>query len=217
MPRLFRKIQDGIDIAAIVGEIDARPDIWSIDFQRQQAIAVQRETEAVLVFAHSGSETFKEARQREPLRYHGVPSAAAEDLPRTRKFVERLARQAHGRPGRAALVKLRPHGRVYPHIDRGLYYQFRDRYHLVLKSPAGSRLRAESDEVRMREGELWWFDNRVPHEAFNDADADRIHLIIDVLSPGSIGRFPSRNARQPRATLGALRRRLWARGNKSRE
>ena len=217
MPRLFRKIQAGVDVSAIVGEIDARPDIWSIDFQRQQAIAVQRETEAVLVFAHAGSGTFKEARQRHPLRYYGVPCAAAEHLPRTRDFVEGLARRAHGRPGRAALVKLRPHGRVYPHIDRGMYYQFRDRYHLILKSPAGSRLRAESDEVKMHEGELWWFDNRVPHEAFNDADADRIHLIIDVLSPGSIGRFVSRNALRPRTTLGALSRRLRARVGKSRD
>ena len=33
----------------------------------------------------------------------------------------------------------------------------------------------------MREGELWWFDNRAVHEAFNDGDEDRIHLIFDLL------------------------------------
>ena len=33
----------------------------------------------------------------------------------------------------------------------------------------------------MREGELWWFDNKQVHEAFNDAQAERIHLIFDLL------------------------------------
>lgn len=35
----------------------------------------------------------------------------------------------------------------------------------------------------MRSGELWWFDNDQLHEARNDADDDRIHLIFDLL-PG---------------------------------
>ena len=33
----------------------------------------------------------------------------------------------------------------------------------------------------MREGELWWFDNNALHEAHNDGDEDRIHLIFDLL------------------------------------
>ena len=33
----------------------------------------------------------------------------------------------------------------------------------------------------MQEGELWWFDNDQMHEAFNDGDEDRIHIIFDLL------------------------------------
>ena len=33
----------------------------------------------------------------------------------------------------------------------------------------------------MKEGELWWFDNDRMHEAFNDGDQDRIHMIFDLL------------------------------------
>jgi aspartyl/asparaginyl beta-hydroxylase (cupin superfamily) len=32
----------------------------------------------------------------------------------------------------------------------------------------------------MREGELWWFDNKQEHEARNDSEYDRIHLIFDL-------------------------------------
>ena len=36
----------------------------------------------------------------------------------------------------------------------------------------------------MHEGELWWFDNNEVHEAHNDGDLDRIHIIFDLLPRG---------------------------------
>ncbi|MFN2328570.1 MAG: aspartyl/asparaginyl beta-hydroxylase domain-containing protein [Chromatocurvus sp.] len=44
-------------------------------------------------------------------------------------------------------------------------------------------MRAGDEEVRMQEGELWWFDNRQIHEAYNDGDENRVHLIFDLLPP----------------------------------
>ncbi len=41
----------------------------------------------------------------------------------------------------------------------------------------------------MKEGEVWWFDNQVSHEAINYSDEDRVHVIFDVLSPRSLGYF----------------------------
>ena len=40
------------------------------------------------------------------------------------------------------------------------------------------------EEVGMRQGELWWFDNKKPHESFNRSDEERIHLIFDLLPSG---------------------------------
>ena len=42
-------------------------------------------------------------------------------------------------------------------------------------------MKAGDEEIRMREGELWWFDNDQMHEAVNDGDEDRIHIIFDLL------------------------------------
>lgn len=208
MPRAFRRIAEGIDVAPLLEELAGRADAWSADGRRQSDVAVQRETESVPLFWHTGPESFREARQRHPVRYVGRPTAIAGALPRTAAFVRALARRAHGVPGRAVLVRLRPHGRVYEHVDRGLYYQLRSRYHLVLASRDGSPLRAGGEQVRMQEGELWWFDNRQPHEAWNDADAPRIHLIVDVLGPGSVLAFGGRLLRSPGVTLRKLGRRL---------
>jgi hypothetical protein len=69
----------------------------------------------------------------------------------------------------------------------------RNRYHLVLKSTHGSWMKAADEVNRMGEGELWWFDNDQPHEAFNDGEEDRIHMIFDLLPKARIAEaFPYR-------------------------
>jgi len=208
MTRRFRRLESGIDPAPFLDELGRHPDVWSADAHRQTTVAVQRETEAVMICGHDPGLSFREARTRHPVRYVGRPTEAAAKLPASLAFVRDLASRQRGLPGRAVVVRLRPRGRVYEHRDRGLYYQLRSRYHLVLRSRAGSRLRAGPEEVRMREGELWWFDNRLPHEAWNDSDEDRIHLIVDVLSPASVAALPLRMLRSPGSTLQVLGRRL---------
>jgi len=52
---------------------------------------------------------------------------------------------------------------------------------LVLQSEAGSLLASGDERIRMKEGELWWFNNKEPHEAFNHSAQPRIHMIFDVL------------------------------------
>jgi hypothetical protein len=75
----------------------------------------------------------------------------------------------------------------YPHFDRGLYYLIRDRYHAVIKSPAGSRFQCGDQISTWHTGQVWWFNNHLVHQAFNDGSDERIHVIFDVL--------PKRNER----------------------
>ena len=82
---------------------------------------------------------------------------------------------------RATIVRLKPKSQVSRHIDVGSYYLIRDRFHLVLHSSAGSVLMSGGEQVRMQEGELWWFDNKQYHEAYNESDEWRIHYIFDLL------------------------------------
>ncbi|WP_374470950.1 aspartyl/asparaginyl beta-hydroxylase domain-containing protein [Phenylobacterium sp.] len=52
---------------------------------------------------------------------------------------------------------------------------------LVLPGPARFRVGAETREWKL--GEAWVFDDTIEHEAWNDADALRVILIIDVWNP----------------------------------
>lgn len=107
-------------------------------------------------------------------------------FPNLTAFLEQFAKEVDGTLARVTIVSLKPGSQVYRHIDGGTYYEKRDRYHLVLQSPSGSRMVSGDEESVWEKGELWWFDNKAMHEAFNPSDgAERIHVIFDVL-PNSV-------------------------------
>ena len=102
------------------------------------------------------------------------------EFPMLTAWIEQFAEERGGVLGRIVITNLAPHKQVYRHADRGLYFAARDRYHLVLKSEGGI-MRIAGQSALMRQGELWWIQNKASHEAFNNSDRGRIHLIIDIL------------------------------------
>lgn len=209
----FKLVGVGIDVTPYLEEISANSKLWSMDTSRQDHIVKQRETQAMTLRSHAPQAIEdSKARATMPVRYRGLPSEMSSYFPLASRYVDDLTHSMQGAMGRAVIVRLKPTGTIYPHTDDGLYWLLRDRYHLVVKSQNGSHFRAGGEEMRMREGELWWFDPTVPHEAFNDSDEDRIHIIVDILSPHSLRSFVVRMLRAPirttRAIGGALRRSL---------
>ena len=202
----FELITDGIDTGPYLAEIAANSELWDEDTSRQEKIVTQRETRTITLRSHADQASLdSRVRRAKPVGYRGKPSAMASRLPLMSAYVDQLVRGMHGVMGRAVMTNLRPHGTIFPHTDDGLYWLLRDRYHLVLKSVAGSHFKAGDEELRMQAGELWWFDPTVRHEAMNDSDEERIHVIVDVMSRHSVGRtFPKRLARAPLRSLRAF-------------
>jgi Aspartyl/Asparaginyl beta-hydroxylase len=187
----FKRLSSSIDTVALLNEIGAVDNAWDIATGRQEKIAVQREALAIPIRGLCKSAIGEKAR-RDVMESRWTTSSTK--FPEVRALVEYWARKTGSLPGRAKIVCLPAGKRVYPHIDRGAYYRHHDRYHAVLKSSQGSWLKAGDEEVRMREGELWWFDNQQVHEAFNDGDEDRIHIIFDLLQEKQIVGTSASNA-----------------------
>lgn len=174
----FRKIETARNIQPFLDEIAAVPNAWDLNTGRQQKIAVQREAETIpLRGLRKSCINGRKRRDVHESRY----TTSSKQFLYARAFLETFATQHHSEPGRAKIVRLKPGHQVYPHIDRGEYYRLHDRYHLILQSPAGSYMRCGDETIRMQEGELWWFDNQQVHDARNDGDDHRIHLIFDML------------------------------------
>lgn len=181
----FKRIRSEIDTAPFLDEIATHDDAWALATGRQDKIAVQREALAIPLRGLRKSMIL--GRKRRDV-HESRWTTTANAYPRARTFIEETAQSLGCDLSRAKIVCLPAGKRVYPHIDRGEYYRLRGRYHFVLKSATGSWLKAGDEEVRMQEGELWWFDNDQMHEAFNDGNEDRIHMIFDLLPQANRGR-----------------------------
>lgn len=178
----FKLIQSGIDPQPFLAEIASIDDAWDTATGRQDKIDVQRE--ALSIPLRGLRKSAIGTRKRRDVHESRWTNGSVNYL-LARRFLEDIAAAEDSLLSRAKIVCLPaclPAGRrVYPHTDRGEYYRVRNRYHLVLRSASGSWLRAGQEEVRMKKGELWWFDNNEVHEAHNDGDQDRIQLIFDLL------------------------------------
>jgi len=174
----FRRIDAGLATAPLLAEIARVDDAWAATTGRQDKIAVQKEALAIPLRGLRKSRMFGRARRDV---HESRWTSGSVRFPQARDFLEKTAESLASDLGRAKIVCLPAGRQVYPHIDRGAYYRIRGRYHFVLKSSLGSWLKAGDEEVRMHEGELWWFDNNQMHEAQNDGAEDRIHIIFDLL------------------------------------
>jgi len=173
----FERITEGVDVREMCCEVLAQPEMWLISTTRQDQIAVQRETESI--FLRSADHDRGKLKAREDIHESKLTPQAA-SYPSITRWVDGFAKNQGKRVARMLLAKLRPHGRVYPHIDTGEYYRARDRYHLVLISESGSAMLCGDERAVMQEGEVWWFDNKQVHEASNLSGDDRVHLIFDL-------------------------------------
>ncbi|QHI99143.1 hypothetical protein GT347_14800 [Xylophilus rhododendri] len=164
---------------ALRTEVLSQPEAWAINTIRQRTLACQRETESI--FLRCGVDPGPGMLLADVQESRATPTAMR--FPLLTAWLHDAATALQGEPGRALLARLPPGGQVYPHRDGGSYYARRGRYHLVLQSTEGSRMVCGGEEVVMREGECWWFDNRQVHAAFNDSSSPRVHLIFDLLHP----------------------------------
>ena len=201
----FKLIESGIDTEPFIRELEANHECWDMDSGRSETKPAQRETKAIPIRCSEKTSVLDSmALQSKPIAYRGLPTPMSERFPVADEFIEQLVKRMKGSFGRSVITQLRPGGTIHPHIDDRLYWLIRDRYHLVIKSKTGSHFRAGDEEVRMKEGELWWFDPTVTHSVHNDSDEWRIHIVADILSPHSIGSFFMRLARAPFRTMHAV-------------
>ena len=168
----FLHIKDE-DPSDYLREIEQNDD-WLFWTKRQQ-IEAQKETQTIPLVRQSHLDintTFVQDVEKSEL---------FDKYPKLTSFLLDFSKnEGRGHLARAMIVRLAPGKQVYTHIDKGLYYLLRDRYHFVLDSE-GSRMKVHEDEIIWQAGQVHWFNNQLRHEAFNDGDKWRIHVIFDVL------------------------------------
>jgi len=106
-------------------------------------------------------------------------------LPKITQWLENFARSKESIVGWVFIAELKGEGEVKEHYDGGLYFSVKDRYHLVLQGGGSDMIFNEQTYV-YKEGEVWWFNNKIPHCTRNWSKNTRVHLIFDLLPKSKI-------------------------------
>ena len=145
--KYFKLIRSGIDVAALLEELRSQEDAWLINTSRQDKLPAQRATNTIFL-SNAVPRPDLNINENQETRF----TAVSKKFPRALAFLTEFAREMNCHLSRATIVRLKAESKVLRHIDEGSYYFLRDRFHLVLQSPAGSLLMSGGEEVRMRGG-----------------------------------------------------------------
>jgi hypothetical protein len=177
--KYFRQISACVAVRPFLSELAVVSRSWPAALPRREA-AVGHNTTTVIALRRAYTSVVAN-RPRSDV-HESRWTECAQKFRYTSNFLRTFAAERGLELGRARLVRVPAGHRTQPHVDCGDYFLFRDRYHLVLKAIAGSWLRSGDEDITMREGELWWFNNKAAHEGWNPGAEDRIHLVFDALN-----------------------------------
>ena len=177
-------IGHSIDVMPLMLAIKRRPELWKEDtYLRDYPQGKDVESIILRFMSKSGHEAEDELKNPLSLfdQYESIDYPPYAKLPEARSIVMFLMAQVGGeRLGRVMVNKIRPGGRIYPHVDMPAQTDYYSRFHVVLQSAPGVDFRAGDEHVYMGVGEAWWFNNAQEHQVINNSGVDRIHMICDV-------------------------------------
>lgn len=175
--RNFQKIAEGVDVFPIVHALQRQPELWNAHpIRTTHPGTAHSQVDDILVWFNDTSDPQAVANDREV-----IPFPAWERLPQLRPVIFDLMRHVGGvRLGRVIVTRLAPGREITPHVDGGAPATFFDRYQIALQSLPGCVFRAGGEQVQMKTGEAWWFDNQQEHAVVNNSADDRLALIVDI-------------------------------------
>ena len=80
--------------------------------------------------------------------------------------------------GGVLITKLPPNGTIEKHVDAGWHAGFYDKFYVPIQNAEGSLFCFDDGNIEAVEGDVYQFDNSVPHWVENNSDQDRISMIV---------------------------------------
>ena len=179
-----RKLMSGLHVVPLVKALKANKDLWKdITVRQQYEGSAHADTECIFIRGPAQLTPAAFFNQTDTINY-----PAQRILPEAMALVEDVCSHLNAsRVGRVMIVKLKPSGKVREHVDEGRYADAFSRFHIVLQTNDWCINGTDGVANHWEEGELWWFNHKLPHRAANSGPTPRVHLIfdavVDALSP----------------------------------
>ena len=173
------RINEGIKVASAVTQLAAHPELWNRDRERTTLPnSPHAQASDIWLRCRPRREIDANARFGEPHFPEWYP--AWDVLTELHPIVFGLMHQVKATSiGFTMLSRLGPGKNVMPHSDKGWHADhFSCKAYVVLKANERCVNRFPGEELVMRSGDVWLFENRVLHSVENNGDDERIVLIV---------------------------------------
>lgn len=177
------------DVNLLMLNIKRHPELWKEDtFLRDYPQGPFGEIESIML-RFPEKRVFQQEEELEKYKrgesqfdqHESVDCSAFNILTEARQMVFGLMTLVQGeRLGRVMINKIKPGGRIFPHSDSPEHTSYYTRFHVVLQSAAGCILRAGDEQLEMKTGDVFWFDNKQEHEVINNSAVERLSMVIDI-------------------------------------
>lgn len=181
----FQRVASGLNVAPLMNAIWAQPELWSQIVARQLTPgSPHKDTETIFL-------RWAEKLSIEAV-FNAIPAVdypALDKLPEARELIDGLLAAVGATDlGRVIITKLKAGGVIDLHADEGAYADHYERFHIALSGGEAAWFTSyldqdRAEQVRMNDGELYWFHHKRPHLYVNAGDSDRIHMIVDCVAP----------------------------------
>lgn len=177
----FQKIRD-FDVSALRAQLQASPDLWGAFGWRKELGPHTRMTDIWVRYndirpfqARSSMAGFND-------EHDSVWYPAYRRLPALKDIIYPLMAEVEGERLGGVLITRIPHGAgIDTHVDAGWHVDYFDKFYVSVESAPGARFNCHAgygEVLEPKVGEVWRFDNRLPHSVVNDSGQDRVTLIV---------------------------------------
>jgi hypothetical protein len=170
----FSYVQD-YDISKIKGIVETLEQEWKIDVSRQKLFTVHKHTESYIIN--------KVSLDWQPYTdLIAISQAQTNELSKLALDIAKdLENKLDGKMGQVLFIKLEAGKSIDKHIDGGEYLECVARHHIPIITNPSVAFIIGGESKHLREGECWEISNIKEHAVVNNGNADRIHLLIDIV------------------------------------
>ena len=181
VPQPFRLLGTGIEVAPLLAELDAHPELWDEHGLRKSGRGTPHAGMNDIWVRYNDVRPFQERGDFEGFNDPHIPVwyPAWYLLPTLRPFVMTMASLFQAEMiGGVLITRIPPGASIEKHTDRGWHVEYFDKLYLSLRAPEGCWFCTERARISPRPGDLWLIDNRVEHWVENHSEEERITLIV---------------------------------------
>jgi hypothetical protein len=178
---VIRLVASGLDVKPLQDQLQAHPELWNQHRERTEFYGTPHGDVSDIWVRYNAWANYTGDWPAFHNEHASVWYPCITDIPAAWSLARKVQRMAGAATlGGVLITKVRPGGRVEPHIDGGWHAAHYRKFGLQVMGDQQQAFCFDGCELRADDGDLYEFRNDVTHWVINDSGRERITMIVCV-------------------------------------